>query len=244
MTNDFELDESTVAKKARYTVDVDESALEFDEYPKFLPKTKNPLALNGALLLPTSTENVVIAQNYAENVCKNELLERRVQNLQEAIALQKLSEITFADYLSAKGVSAKIDLRPFIEDVDSPVTTSKGHHFHIRATGVSISRRAVGPDFLVHKNSILNKFPPKHYLVGCLVSSDWKQVAVLFCVSSLDARNLYRNPLKFMSYRRAVYHLMVRELDHDERWGCLGTLARKELRNVEVTDDDGLSVAD
>ena len=244
MTNDFELDESIVSKQARYTVDVDESALEFDEYPKFLPKTKNPLNLNGALLLPTVPENVVIAQNYAENFCKNELLERRVQKLQEAIALQKLSEITFADYLSSKGVSAKMELQPFVEDLDSPVTTMKGNHFHVRATGVSISRRSVGPDFLIHKNSILNKFLPKHYLVGCLVSSDWKQVAVLFCVSSLDARNLYRNPLKYMPYRRAVYHVMARDLSHDERWSCLASLARKELKNAEVTDDDGLSVAD
>jgi hypothetical protein len=243
---DFEFDESPISKTSQFTVEVDESTVECTT-PKLVPQAKNPLDLRGAVLLKTAPENVVVARNYAETVLVSDVPNKRLEDLIDQIALQKFAELTVADFFNANGIPTNIDLKTHRidkSDFDSVLQTAKGFNFHVKVAEVSFARREVGPTFLISTSDSLNQFLPKNYLLGCLVSKNWQEMALLFSVSSLDVRNHYRSPLRFMPRHRCVYHITIRELAHEDRWGCLRTLVQKQVKNVEITDDDGLSIAD
>lgn len=256
MENNFELDESVVESKPKqgnFTVQVDESVVAYSQ-KSLAPSAKNPLALYGAVLIPTAPENVVVARNYAESVFSFNRDEFAAQGRSDEdvisnIALHKYGELCVSDYLNSKGISSSVDFQVYKVDQRSEsdftiVTTQKGFAFHVKSVDVTTALRTNGPAYLISTFDKLNEHKPRHYVLGCLVSSDWKEAALLFCLPTLDVRNHLRSPIKFIPRRRCLYHLTTRELPQEDRWGCLRNLVKTEIKNVEITDDGGLSSED
>jgi len=239
-----EIDESTVSKPPRFTIDeVDESVVDFND-KNLTPRASDPLNFKGGVLIPTSRENMVIALNHTEALFSQDKQGHRYENFKSSIATQKFSELCISDYLNSKGIVSSVDSKIHSRPEDSILKTENGFSLHVKALGVSDSRRALGPAYIISKDDSVNQFLPKHYVIGCVVSNDWKELALLFCISSFDTRTQYRSTLKYMPRYRCLYHTTIRELSHDDRWGCLRNLVKQEVKNVEITDDDGLSVAD
>jgi hypothetical protein len=252
----FELDESVVenrSKPGNFTVQVDESVIEYSQ-KSLAPSAKNPLHLNSAVLIPSAPENVVVARNYAEETFafnREEFLSqgRSEEDVVSNIALHKFSELCVSDYLNSKGIPSSVDFKIYKLDQRwepdfTTVTTQKGFTFHVKSVDVPTSLRTLGPAYLISNFDRVNEHLPRHYVLGCLVSSDWKEVSLVFCLSTLDVRNHLRSPIKYIPRRRCLYHVTARELPHDDRWGCLRNLVKSEIKNVEITDDGGLSCAD
>lgn len=206
----FELDESVVESKPKqgnFTVQVDESVVAYSR-KSLAPSAKNPLELHGAVLLVTAPENVVVARNYAENIFNFNRDEFTAQGRSDEdvisnIALHKYGEMCVSDYLNAKGIPSSVDFQIYKFDQRwepdfTTVKTQKGFNFHVKSTDVSAARRTNGPAYLISTNDRLNEYQPRHYVLGCLVSSDWKEVAILFCLPTLDVRNHLRSPIKFI----------------------------------------------
>lgn len=254
LMENIEFDESVIEKKPQFTVQVDESVVELSQ-KSLAPTAKNPLELGGAVLISTAPENVVVARNYAEEVFafnRDEFTSRAKshEDIISNIALHKFGELCVSDYLNTKGIASSVDLKIYkvVDQKWEPdftdVSTQKGFTFHVKSVDVSTARRMNGPAYLISNADKINLHLPRHYVVGCLMSSDWKEVSLLFCLPTVDVRNHLRSPLKFIPRKRCLYHLTTRELVHDDRWSCLRTLVKNEIKNVEVTDDGGLASED
>lgn len=250
---DFELDQSTVEKPSKFTVEVNEDTLPY--HPKtFGPRATNPMELNGAVMLPCSPENVVVARNYAEELFRFNREEYQKHNREEeeiiaGIAVHKFSELCVSDFLNSYGINSSVDLKIYKVganwDFDfTSITARTGHQFFVKATDVTTARRTNGPSYLISTDDPTqdeSRDRSKNYIAGCVVSSDWKKAALLFCLEPVESRNHIRSPMKFMLKKRCIYHITTRELTHDDRWGCLRTLVKGKVQNVEVTDDENLS---
>lgn len=251
---DFELDQSTAEKPSKFTVEVNEDTLPYN--PKTLaPRASDPLNLNGAVMIPCSPENVVVARNYAEALYRNNKEEyeshsRTEEEIIASIALHKFSELCVADYLTSNGIASTVDLKMYRVgdswDYDFTVVTARtGHKFHIKTTDVPSARRMNGPSFVISTDDPTqdeNRDRTKSYIIGCIVSSDWKRASLLFCIEPVESRNHIRSPMRFLLKKRCIYHITTRDLPHDDRWSCLRTLVKGKVKPVEVTDDESLSL--
>jgi hypothetical protein len=249
---DFELDQSTAEKPSKFTVEVSDEVLSFT--PKSLvPKANDPMDLQGAVMIPCSPENVVIARNYAEELFRSNIEEyqrhsRGEEEIISTIATHKFAELCVSDFLNSKGIGASVDLKMYKVganwDYDfTGVSTRAGFVFHVKATDVSSSRRMNGPSFVVSTNDpAYIEENPKAYTLGCIISSDWRKAALLFCLKTIEAKNHFRSPMRFLLKKRSIYHITTRVLPHDDRWGCLRTLVKGLVQNVEATDDESLSI--